>query len=80
MLDSILMLLHLWLYQHWLLHAHMYDVYNGFYHDFKSKDRDKYATDREEMHHAETSIWSTFLYCSARLNMRLTETLTPPTA
>ncbi len=76
MLDSILMLLHLWLYQHWLLHAHMYEVYNGF----KPKERDKYATLREEMHHAETSIWSTFLYCSARLNMRLTETLTPPTA
>lgn len=76
MLDSILMQLHLWLYQHWLLHAHMYEVYNGM----KPKARDKYAADREEMHYAENSIWSTFLYCSARLNMRLTETLTPPTA
>lgn len=76
MLDAYLMKLHLWLYKHWLLHAHMYEIYNGM----KLKARDKYATDREEMHHAVISIWSTFLYISARLNMSLTETLTPPTA
>lgn len=76
MLDSYLMQLHLWLYQHWLMHGHMYEIYNGM----KLKARDKYAAYREEMHHAENSIWRTFLYVTARLNMRLTETLTPPTA
>lgn len=76
MLDSYLMRLHLWLYQHWLLHEQMYNIYNGM----KPKVRDKYATEREEMHHATESIWSAFIYCSSRLNMILTETLTPPTA
>lgn len=76
MLDSYLMKLHLWLFQHWLFHAHMYGIYNGV----KEKARDKYEKEKEEMHNAENSIWRTFLYCTARLNMRLTETLTPPTA
>ena len=67
MSDVYLMKLHLWLFQHWLFHAHMYGIYNG-------------VKEKEEMHNAENSIWRTFIYCTARLNMRLTETLTPPTA
>lgn len=76
MLDAYLMMLHLWLYQHFLLHVQMYEIYRGV----KEKHRDKYASYREEMYHAGNSIWRTYLYVTARLNMRLTETLTPPTA
>ncbi len=76
MLDSYLMKLHLWLYQHFLLHVQMYEIYRGV----KEKHREKYATYCEEMRYAEKSIWRTYLYVTGHLNMRLSETLTPPTA
>lgn len=77
MLDSILMLLHLWLYQHWLLHAHMRDLY---FNGLLTGERRENDTLRKERNHAEISIWQTYSYCSERLNMKHTETLTPPTA
>lgn len=84
MLDSILMLLHLWLYQHWLLYVHMRDLYShmrSFYvKDLRSGEFRENDTLRKERIHAEISIWQTYSYCSERLNMKYAETILPPTA
>ena len=76
MFDALIYSLHLWLYEHWLLHSHMHDLYKNQ----KPAARERSKETCAELHKPETSIWQTYLHTGLVLIVPCNEWCTPPTA